>query len=274
MKTRALFVTIAVTLGATAAFAGDGFATVGVRNKPKRKKLADRDRAMDGVWQVTTKGTWGKLQKPAAFTRKNMTIKYNGAERKFSGKPFGWPITKSKLTTAKPGSRVGFTTYYSMGKRRYSIEWTGKLSESGTKMDGKFSCKVAKGTFTAEKQLKTAAELNSESIPNGGIGFIGTVSGQIIEKGVGGVIFEVDRIRKTEKQSKASNARALAGKELLLTTNDKLFARHKDLLQQLKDLLAAAPMKEELEFKVGVDQNNMFLVGLTEDQQEELGRKK
>ena len=122
---------------------------------PKKKTKVSRYRVMAGQWTVETVGE--KVRhggRAESFTRKQ-ELTFNAKAKEFSGSPFGWKISDSRLLRAQPGGRVAFTTEYELARGHdFAIKWRGKLSEDGTKItEGTFSCEMGSGTFTAEKKV-------------------------------------------------------------------------------------------------------------------------
>jgi len=114
------------------------------------------DNPLQGEWKFTTVGKEGQYgQNPQALSQ-TFTLTFEAKKVKgkaITGKPFGFDITSSRASQAKPGGTVSFSTSYERGGGTYSIDWRGKLSDDGKKItDGKFSLIVGSGTFIAEKQ--------------------------------------------------------------------------------------------------------------------------
>lgn len=128
----------------------------------------NKHEALAGEWTFQTVGTWAKPGKfggtPESFTR-TFTLTYDAREKTFSGQVFGWTITGTKVSSASPGGRVAFDTFYSPPKEEeLAVEWSGKMSQDGASiLEGQFKCKTGRGTFTAEK--KTGAALPAAPAP-------------------------------------------------------------------------------------------------------------
>jgi len=111
---------------------------------------------MEGAWKVTAVGKQGNNDQTAQSLSKSFVLTFNEKAAKnkvIEGEPFGFELVNSRLSEAKPGGRVVFTTTYKDDDNLALIAWHGKLSDDGTKItDGKFSFPSGNGTFTAEKQ--------------------------------------------------------------------------------------------------------------------------
>jgi len=126
---------------------------------PKKTKVS-RYKVMAGQWTVKTVGEKGRHgSKAESFTRKQ-ELTFDAKKKEFSGSPFGWKISDSRLLRAQPGGRIAFTTEYEVAKGHdFAVKWRGKLSEDGTKITkGTFSCEMGSGTFTAEKRVPDEKE--------------------------------------------------------------------------------------------------------------------
>lgn len=115
-----------------------------------------KDALMQGVWNFTTVGKQGSVDlKAESLTQKfELTFHEKPVKGKaIEGEPFGYNMVNSRLSEAKAGGRVVFTTTYKTDDNILIITWHGKLSDDGLKItDGRFAFPCGAGTFTAEKE--------------------------------------------------------------------------------------------------------------------------
>jgi hypothetical protein len=116
----------------------------------------NKDSLMQGVWKFTTIGKQGNFETKAESLSQNFELTFHEKAVKgkaIEGEPLGFTLVSSRLSEAKTGGRVGFTTTYKTDDNILIITWHGKLSEDGNKItEGRFSFPCGAGTFTAEKQ--------------------------------------------------------------------------------------------------------------------------
>jgi|GEM_PF-3512245 len=115
----------------------------------------DREEVMQGTWKFETVGVagqWGQTKEGLSQKFSLVFLPKAVEGNIITGRAF-FPISRSKLNTARPGGSVNFSTYYKVGGGEYEAKWRGTLSEDGTKItDGTFSMTTGHGTFTAEKK--------------------------------------------------------------------------------------------------------------------------
>ena len=118
--------------------------------------VTNKDSLMQGVWQFATIGKQGNYDlKAESLTQKfELTFHEKPVKGKaLEGEPFGFTLVNSRLSEAKAGGRVVFTTTYKTDDNVLIITWHGKLSSDGLKItEGRFAFPCGAGTFTAEKE--------------------------------------------------------------------------------------------------------------------------
>lgn len=116
----------------------------------------NKDGLMQGVWKFTTVGKQGSYDLKAESLSQTFELNFHDKPVKgktITGEPLGFELVASRLSEAKTGGRVVFTTTYKGDDNQFIITWHGKLSADGTKItDGRFSFPNGAGTFTAERQ--------------------------------------------------------------------------------------------------------------------------
>jgi len=115
----------------------------------------NKDSLMQGVWDFTTIGKQGNFEVKAESLSQKFELTFHEKAVKgkaIEGEPLGYTLVASRLSEAKPGGRVVFTTTYKTDDNILIITWHGKLSDDGAKItEGRFSFPCGAGTFTAEK---------------------------------------------------------------------------------------------------------------------------